>query len=335
MRAGFADVRTSKAGGPAGRTFVPTRSSTRWPEYGFSRVHFVRADRLCRGAVARPARRGDDAAAGIPGVGAFTGLDTPTAIEFAPNGRVFVAEKSGIIKTYPSVADTTATQVADLRTQVHNYWDRGLLGLAVDPNYPTNPYIYVYYVLRRRARRHGAALGHRRARPPTTARTRRAATPTAASSAGASPGSRSRARSRAARSSSLVTDWCYQYPSHTGGGLEFGADGYLYHSTARGRLDFADYGQNGHPLEPVQRPARRRGAPSRPPTAEGGRLRAQDFRTSGDPLGLNGAVIRIDPATGAGAPGNPLVRKPGPEHPPDRRIRPAQLVPDGDQPRHE
>ena len=43
-----------------------------------------------------------------------------------------------------------------------------------------------------------------------------------------------------------------------------------------------------------------------PPTAEGGRLRAQDLRTSGDPLGLSGAVIRIDPDTGAGVPGNPL-----------------------------
>jgi PKD repeat protein len=41
------------------------------------------------------------------------------------------------------------------------------------------------------------------------------------------------------------------------------------------------------------------------PDAEGGRLRAQDLRTSGDPLGLGGSLIRIDPATGAGAPGNP------------------------------
>ena len=83
--------------------------------------------------------------AGFQETVAFSGLDTPTAIEFAPNGRVFVAEKSGIVKTYQNAADTTATQVADLRTQVHNYWDRGLLGLAVDPNFPTEPYVYVYY----------------------------------------------------------------------------------------------------------------------------------------------------------------------------------------------
>jgi len=76
----------------------------------------------------------------------WTGLDTPIAIEFAPNGRVFVAEKSGVIKTYDSASDTTPTQFADLRTQVHNYWDRGLLGLAVDPNFPAEPYVYVFYV---------------------------------------------------------------------------------------------------------------------------------------------------------------------------------------------
>ena len=43
-----------------------------------------------------------------------------------------------------------------------------------------------------------------------------------------------------------------------------------------------------------------------PPTAEGGRLRSQDMRTTGDPAGLNGSLIRIDPTTGAGVSGNPF-----------------------------
>ena len=42
------------------------------------------------------------------------------------------------------------------------------------------------------------------------------------------------------------------------------------------------------------------------PTAEGGALRSQDVRTSGDPVGLNGAILRVDPNTGAGMPGNPF-----------------------------
>ena len=43
-----------------------------------------------------------------------------------------------------------------------------------------------------------------------------------------------------------------------------------------------------------------------PPTAEGGALRSQDVRTTGDPTGLNGAILRVDPATGAGLPDNPM-----------------------------
>jgi hypothetical protein len=43
-----------------------------------------------------------------------------------------------------------------------------------------------------------------------------------------------------------------------------------------------------------------------PPSAEGGALRSQDLRTSGDPVSLDGAILRLDPNTGAGIPDNPL-----------------------------
>ncbi len=35
-------------------------------------------------------------------------------------------------------------------------------------------------------------------------------------------------------------------------------------------------------------------------------LRSQDIRTSGDPVGLAGSLIRIDPDTGNASAGNPL-----------------------------
>ena len=63
----------------------------------------------------------------------WSGLTNPTNIEFAADGRVFVAEKSGIIKVFDNLADTTPTVFADLRANVHNFWDRGLLGLAAAP----------------------------------------------------------------------------------------------------------------------------------------------------------------------------------------------------------
>ena len=71
----------------------------------------------------------------------------PTAVQFASDGRIFIAEKSGLIKEFDSLTDPTPTIFADLRTNVFNYWDRGLLGLALDPNFPTNPYVYIAYTL--------------------------------------------------------------------------------------------------------------------------------------------------------------------------------------------
>jgi len=73
----------------------------------------------------------------------ITGLSSPTTISFAPGGRVYVAEKRGVVKTWPTLAsfnanDAPATTL-DIRTDVMNFWDRGLLGLAVDPGYPGNP----------------------------------------------------------------------------------------------------------------------------------------------------------------------------------------------------
>src|SRR5262245_48894017 len=79
----------------------------------------------------------------------FSGLTDPTAVRFASDGRVFVAEKSGLVKVFASLTATTPTVFADLRTNVHNFWDRGLLGLELDPNFPTTPYVYVLYTLDR------------------------------------------------------------------------------------------------------------------------------------------------------------------------------------------
>jgi glucose/arabinose dehydrogenase len=77
---------------------------------------------------------------------AFSGLTTPTNIEVAPDGRVFVAEKTGLIKVFDSLDDPTASVYADLRTQTHDFWDRGLLGLALDPAFTSGrPFVYALY----------------------------------------------------------------------------------------------------------------------------------------------------------------------------------------------
>ena len=73
----------------------------------------------------------------------FSGLSNPTALRFSPDGRIFVAEKNGRIKVFDNLADTTPTLFADLSTNVYNFWDRGLLGLELAPDFPTDPYVYV------------------------------------------------------------------------------------------------------------------------------------------------------------------------------------------------
>ena len=131
--------------------------------------------------------------------------------------------------------------------------------------------------------------------------------PTAASSAGDSPASRRRATYATGSEQVLIEGWCQQYPSHSVGSLVFGRDGALYVSAGDGAsFNFADYGQDGSPVNPCGDPPGGVGALLTPPTAEGGALRSQDLRTTSDAAGLDGTVLRVDPATGAGLPDNPF-----------------------------
>ena len=237
----------------------------------------------------------------------FSGLSNPTAVRFASDGRVFVAEKNGRIKVFDSLTDTTATVFADLNVNVYNFWDRGLLGLALAPNFPADPYVYVLYTYDHElgsaapAPRWGTAgvLSDPCPTPPG---------PTADGCMVSGRLSRLQASGNTmiGQEQVLIEDWCQQYPSHSIGALDFGQDGALYVTGGDGAsFNFADWGQDGNPVNPCGDPPGGVGAMLSPPTAEGGALRSQDLRTSGDPTSLDGALLRVNPATGAGLPDNP------------------------------
>lgn len=74
-----------------------------------------------------------------------TGLDTPWALAFAPDGRIFLSERPGrirIIKDGQLQADPWMT------IPVAEAGEGGLLGLALDPNFDQNLYVYVAYTYR-------------------------------------------------------------------------------------------------------------------------------------------------------------------------------------------
>ena len=224
----------------------------------------------------------------------FSGLTQPIAIEFADDGRIFVAEKSGLIKVYDNLSDTSPTTFADLRTKVHNFWDRGMLGLALAPDFPADPHVYVLYT-------HDAAIGGTAPRWGSPGGTSDGCpSPPGATGDGCVVSGRlsrltADGNTMTGPEHVLVEDWCQQYPSHSVGDLGFGADGALYASAGDGAsFNFVDWGQDGSPVNPCGDPSGRSDGVMTPPTAEGGALRSQDVRTGGSGGGGDTHVLRPD-----------------------------------------
>lgn len=84
---------------------------------------------------------------GAPGGFALTnvaaGLIAPTAAQFTSDGRIFVAEKGGAVKIVKD--GQVLPQPFYTVPAVNDYVDRGLLGLALDPNFAANGYVYLLY----------------------------------------------------------------------------------------------------------------------------------------------------------------------------------------------
>jgi glucose/arabinose dehydrogenase len=71
-----------------------------------------------------------------------TGLGGPTAMAFTPDGRLFVCQEEGSLRV---IKNGILLPTPFVTLQVDYEGERGLLGVAVDPDFAVNQYVYVYY----------------------------------------------------------------------------------------------------------------------------------------------------------------------------------------------
>jgi glucose/arabinose dehydrogenase len=126
-------------------------------------------------------------------------LNNPTAMAIAPDGRVFVSEQGGTLRVVKNSALLTQPF---LTLTVNSDGERGLLGVAFDPDFQTNRFLYVYYTT-------GTTPIHNRVSRFT-----------------ASSGNPDVVEAGSERQ--LLNLPTLGATNHNGGGLHFGADGKLY-----------------------------------------------------------------------------------------------------------
>lgn len=200
------------------------------------------------------------------------GLALPTAIEFVPGGRVYVAEKDGIIKSFADLQGTDPRVELDIRDAVSSFFDFGLTALAYRAGF-----LYGTYTPNE-GRNEACEYVNANGRDPSTVE----GCPTT--------GRVSRWPVRAdgtLGAEQVVLDgrdyFCFQFTTHGLDALEVGPDGALYVTVGEGaNFNVADYGQLGD-----------NGGCTRDPEGAGGAFRSQTQTY------LDGSVFRLDPDTRA------------------------------------
>jgi len=74
------------------------------------------------------------------------GFSTPVGIAFFPSGRYLVAEKRGRVYSVFNGVKAPNPMIS-IESKVLDEHDRGFLGIAIDPNYAVNRYVYFMYTV--------------------------------------------------------------------------------------------------------------------------------------------------------------------------------------------
>ena len=125
------------------------------------------------------------------------GLNAPTAMTFAPDGRIFVAQQGGNLRV---VENGRLLSRPFVSLNVDSRGERGLLGVVLDPNFAANRHVYVYHTVK-------SPRVHNRVTRFTAFGDRAAA---------------------GSRRTILDLDDLSARTNHNGGAMHFGTDGKLY-----------------------------------------------------------------------------------------------------------
>src|SRR5262245_35505810 len=71
------------------------------------------------------------------------GITGATAMAIARDGRIFVCEQTGILRV---VKEGKWLPNPFLKIDVDSFWERGLIGVTLHPDFPKMPFVYVVYV---------------------------------------------------------------------------------------------------------------------------------------------------------------------------------------------
>jgi glucose/arabinose dehydrogenase len=150
------------------------------------------------------------------------GLENPTAVAFVPDGRVLVTAQGGQLRVVQN-GQLVAQPAIAFGGRVCTNSERGLLGVAVDPLFAQNSFIYLYYTFNK----HNAC-------------------PTGQPTNNNNPVNRvsrfvlgSNNRVDEASETILIDNILSPNGNHNGGDLQFGKDGYLYIGVGDGGCDYA------------------------------------------------------------------------------------------------